>query len=210
MAYILGFIYADGSIYPSMRGKYLSITSTDKDIIFKIKRWLNSEHKITITKPTWKNGKDRYILRIGNKNLYSDLQKHGLYPNKSLTIRLPEISNRFFKDFLRGYFDGDGCVNLYLTKGKTQPLIIRKLSVIFTSGSKSFLEDTLCKIKLQIDLKQNKVYNSHRSFQLRFATYDSMKLFEFMYKNTNKELFLSRKYKIFQKYLKLKNGVVAK
>jgi hypothetical protein len=40
MAYVLGFIYADGCIYISERGSYLSVTSIDKDIIINIKRWM--------------------------------------------------------------------------------------------------------------------------------------------------------------------------
>ena len=42
MAYVLGYIYADGSLddSPYMGGKYIQITSTDEDSIQRIKKWL--------------------------------------------------------------------------------------------------------------------------------------------------------------------------
>ena len=90
-AYVLGFFYADGSMYVSQRGSYITLTSTDKPIILKIKKWMASKHSIRIAKPIWKNGKILYVLRIGNKELYNSLLKIGLYPSKSLSIGMPEI-----------------------------------------------------------------------------------------------------------------------
>ena len=199
-AYVLGFFYADGSMHISERGRYVTITSTDKPIIFKIKKWMESKHFITVARSTWENGKDRYVLRMGNKELYNSLLKIGLYPNKSLTIDMPIIPNKFMKDFVRGYFDGDGCVYLYRSKGIKKKIILRKLSVIFTSGSKKFLESLLAILKSKISLQQRKVYLGHRSFQLRLSTSDSVRMFKFMYSNTDKELFFNRKFNIFREY----------
>jgi hypothetical protein len=40
MAYVLGYIYADGNLEysPKIRGRYLRISSTDKNTIIKIKK----------------------------------------------------------------------------------------------------------------------------------------------------------------------------
>ncbi len=204
MAYVLGYWYADGSMYISARGKYIVVTSIDELTILKIKNWLSSKHTIRVNKSTWPNGKLRFTLRIGNAKLYDSLIHLGLHPNKSLTVRMPKVPNKFLKDFVRGYFDGDGCVNLYRSKGISQKVILRKLSVIFTSGSKKFLEDLLFELRGVLELRQTKIYNSHRSFQLRFATEDSMTLFGFMYDNIYPDLLLQRKYRIFTNYFKLR------
>lgn len=203
MAYILGFIYADGTIYVSSRGKYLVVTNTDGVVISAIKKHLDSTHKIII-RDLEPPRKSQFILRIGNKNLYNSLTLRGLCPNKSLTARLPIIPQKFLSNFLLGYFDGDGCVNLYRTKGTRKKLIMRKLSVIFTSGSKAFLEDIIKVLRKSVALKQSVVYASHRSFQLRFATFDSVALFKFFYKNAPKDLLFRRKFKVFQKYFELR------
>lgn len=203
MAYILGFMYADGTIYISSRGKYSVVTSTDRMIISAIKKHLDSTHKITRRELEYPR-KPQFVLKIGNKNLYDSLTFRGLRPNKSLTARLPIIPQKFLNNFLLGYFDGDGCVNLYRTKGARKKLIMRKLSVIFTSGSKAFLEDVIKVLRKSITLKQSIVYASHRSFQLRFATFDSVTLFKFFYQNAPKDLLFRRKFKIFQKYFELR------
>lgn len=210
MAYILGYWYADGSMYISARGKYIVVTSTDKSTILKIKNWLSSKHTVRVDKSTWPNGKLRFTLRIGNAKLYDSLIHLGLHPNKSLTVRMPKVPNKFLKDFIRGYFDGDGCANLYRTKGISQKVILRKLSVIFTSGSKRFLEDLLLELSGVLKLRQTNIYNSQRSFQLRFATEDSVALFSFMYNNTYPDLLLQRKYRIFTNYFQLRSQRIDK
>lgn len=209
MAYVLGFIYADGNIlYDKFsRGSYLSVTSTDKDVIFKIKKWLNSDHSVQQKDGSGygsKNGKKAYLLRIGNVNLYNSLVKLGLRPNKSLTARMPEVPGKYVKDFVRGYFDGDGCVYIYKSRGRQQEIILRKLSVIFTSGSKQFLEDLLKILKQKLNLRQYIVYSSHNSFQLRLATHDSVEMFKFLYYKTADDLFFTRKFRIFCEYFSLR------
>lgn len=204
MAYVLGYWYADGSIYLSERGSYLNATSIDKELIRKIKEWLSSEHVIRETKSVNPNRKTRFILRIGNKNLYNSLEKLGLYPSKSLTVKLPNIPEKFFPHFVRGYFDGDGCVFLEMSKGKTRDKIIKKLSVIFTSGSQDFLKELCNRLGNILELRQTNVYKGHRSHQLRYFTADSIKLFKFMYGNCDEGIYLARKFDYFGKYLKLR------
>lgn len=204
MAYVLGYLYADGNLLHDQfsRGRYVSVTSIDEGMINTVKRLLNSEHTIVIG-PAHDNNKSRFTLRMGNAALFNSLIKRGLYPNKSLTVRMPEIPDKFIRDFVRGYFDGDGCVYLYRSKGITADLIVRKLSIIFTSGSVKFLEDLLELLRYNLDLKQSKVYKGHRSFQLRFATSDTVKIFKFIYHGSG-GLFLDRKLEIFKKYFQLR------
>ena len=207
MAYVLGYFYADGSMEDAsyIRGKYIRVSSVDKHTIFKIKNWLKSKHKIVIIRQQqgYKR-KTRYLLRIGSHALYQHLINFGLHPNKSLTIRFPTIPKKFLADFVRGYFDGDGCVYLYRGKGKKQKLIIKKLSVIFTSGSLRFLKNLCGVLRKELHLKQSRVYKSKRSFQLRYSTDDSVKLFKFLYKNLRPELRLERKFDVFRNYFTLR------
>ncbi len=119
-AYVLGFIFADGHLEdaPYIRGKYVRFTNTDRSLIEKIKNSLGSSHKIVIV-PASGNKKEKYILRIGSHKIYNDLERLGLHPRKSLDMEFPLISYRFLSDFVRGYFDGDGCVSI--AKKKDRP-----------------------------------------------------------------------------------------
>lgn len=205
-AYILGYFYADGSLEDAsyLRGKYIRISSIDKSLIFYVKHALNSKHSIVVVKPHWPNGKLQYLLRIGSHKLYESLLHKGLYPNKSLSIKFPKIPAKYLRDFIRGYFDGDGCIYLQMSKGKIQKLIIKKLTTIFTSGSKVFLQQLAGILHAVIGTKQTKIYNSHRSFQLRCTTTDSIKLFKFLYRYAPFNFCLKRKLKVFIKYFILR------
>lgn len=206
MAYVLGYLYADGSLEDAsyLRGKYVRVSSVEKENIEKIKKILDSKHNIVIKKPTTKNRKTGYLLRIGSHILYDDLINLGLYPNKSLTVKFPQIPKKFLNYFVLGYFDGDGCVMIQRAKGKIQKIIIKKLNVVFTCGSKDFLEKLAEQLKEISGTKQLNVYNGHNSFMLSYSTEDSIKIFKFIYNNVGTNVFIKRKFDIFCEYFKLK------
>jgi hypothetical protein len=207
MAYLLGYLYADGSLEDAsyLRGRYIRVTSIDRDTIEKIKAWLRSEHAIVILNPTEAHpGRVRYFLRIGSHVLYEDLRKLGLHPHKSLTIKFPLVPELFLSHFIRGYLDGDGCVFLELASGVRTAPIVKKLSIIFTSGSFDFLNVLCHTLRNKLYLKHNKVYKVPRGFQLRYSTSDSLKIFEFLYEDCYPNLFLRRKFDVFKKYYLLR------
>lgn len=201
MAYILGFLYADGSMEDAsyLRGKYIRATSTDKWIILTIKKLLESQHKILALKPRTANSKTRYFIRIGNHKLYDSLLKCGLQPRKSLTMKFPKIPKALLNHFIRGYFDGDGCAHIYLNKVSLKP---KQLKISFTSGSKIFLQQLESILRNACRLKCRMIYNSHRAFQLCYPSHDGIKIFKFLYNNAS-PLFFKRKLNIFAKYFKM-------
>ncbi len=211
MAYVLGYIYADGSLddSPYMRGKYIQITSIDEDSIQRIKNWLSSEHKINTKKSNFIGGKICFILRIGSHKIYNDLFKLGLYPNKSLTVSFPKVPRKYIGHFIRGYFDGDGCISFEKSKGVRGQSIIKRIRTIFTSGSKKFLEE-MNRVLKNIGIDNGKIYISKRSYQSMYNTKDSIKLFKLMYTNTSINSFFMRKFKVFNNYFELRPKVVDK
>lgn len=209
MAYLLGYLFADGSMEDAtyLRGKYLRASSIDEELISFVKYFLRAEHPIVILKPRNLRESQRYFIRIGDKDLYDSLVKLGLFPNKSLTMLFPKVNKKYFSDFIRGYFDGDGCVFLEKAKGKTQKEIIKKLSVIFTSGSKKFLVGLKKEINENYKLEDLKIYNNKKYFQLKSNTRSSVELFKRMYWPIGQP-FLKRKKDIFEEYFKLRPGRV--
>jgi hypothetical protein len=205
MAYLLGYIYADGHLIdtPQMRGKYLTITSIDKDSILRVRDWLNSKHKILIKKSHFSGSKDCFILRIGSHEIYNDLFRLGLYPNKSLTINFPKIPKIYFWHFIRGYFDGDGCVYLEKKLNKMNKPILKRLRIFFTSGSHIFLETMNSEIN-KLNKLGGKIYKSKRSYQLIFNSKDSVLIFKEIYRGASKNSFFMRKFRIFEEYFKLR------
>jgi len=210
MAYVLGYLYADGSIIKSARGSYINVTSVDKSTIEKIKALLNSEHTIVEIKPklvrfkhqtkTYKT-RTAYLLRIGNQALYDNLINLGLYPDKSLTIKFPDVPSRALPHFVRGYFDGDGCVYLEMGKGISKPRIVKRLAVIFTSGSFDFVAGLQVALE-KLGLK-GRIYENNRAYRLRYTTGQTVKFFPILYSDS-KGLYLQRKFDIFTAYFKLR------
>ena len=200
MAYILGYLFADGSTedWKKFRGRYVKAISTDRALIEMFKRELKSEHKIEIIPPESERHKTKYRLRIGSKALYNSLFNLGMEPKKSLTMKFPNIEDRYLGDFVRGYFDGDGCV--YIEKD-TKTKVPKRLRVVFTSGSHEFLKVLSSRLKSTLVLNQSKIYDSRRSFQLSYSTKDSLKVLEFFY-GDNPKLYLRRKKRVFTKALK--------
>jgi len=125
----------------------------------------------------------------------------GLYPNKSLTMKFPKIPTKYLGHFIRGYFDGDGYVTMETRTNRDGKKILKKLRIVFTSGSKNFLTSLAQCLNKRLSLKINKIYTGWRSYQLAYSTTDSIKIFQLMYTNSN-GLFLPRKFKVYQQFFK--------
>lgn len=202
MAYVLGFFAADGCMIKNKRGAhFIEFHITDKDILIKIKRLLNSENKISTKKRNvkWKTG---YKLQIGSKIMFEDLLSLGMTPRKSKVMKFPRISDKYISHFIRGYFDGDG--NVFLGRRKDRANKNWILQAGFTSGSENFLKKLHIKLRAVAKISGGTLNYCSGAFRLLFSINDSVKLYRLMYNNED-NLFLNRKKRVFEKYLKKKN-----
>lgn len=111
MAWILGFIAADGSIRKDSNSIKITLSRIDKEILEKIRK------EIEITNPikdyTTNKGFEISEFVWTCEQHKKDLEKYNIVPNKTFKIKPPYKLNReFWIDYIRGYFDGDGSVNL--------------------------------------------------------------------------------------------------
>lgn len=211
MAYVLGFMFADGSLIDSddsSRTYYLSFFNNDLSLLAQIKKVLQSNHRIYVKPPrlmTHKSGKymsrTSYVLRIGNKNMYQDLIDLGLTHRKSNTMHLPYVPSEYFNFFLRGYFDGDGCINLYMAKRRQT----NRLSLLFTSGSTAFLEEIAYRIGLELGIEPPKYNRSWGAFNLICRGVKATLVLDYIYSNLTIAPYLGRKY---LKYTIYKNNLM--
>ena len=134
MAYVLGFFAADGNMVKNKRGgHFIAFYSNDKLLLDDVRRVLGSNHLIG------KKG-SCFQLQIGSKKIYSDLVHLGMSPAKSLTLQLPkDIPEHLQADFVRGYFDGDGCVYYKKIKFADRKNPRNVFQTLFTCGSRTFL-----------------------------------------------------------------------
>lgn len=203
MAYILGYFAADGNMIRNKRGAYyIEFTSIDRELIENVRAFLNSNHRIGERKDKNPAHKQIYRIQIGSKVLFSSLIKLGFTPNKSNSIVMPDVPREYFQYFIRGYFDGDGCVNYCEYKRKDRNgKIYGALQVQFVSGSKKFLDSLKNCLADYAKLKHGTRY-FNLDHRLAYSKTDSILLFHFMYKNIRPGLFLSRKFLYFQNALR--------
>ena len=122
MAYVLGYIAADGSIIIRKGRKseqfIVNITSADKNHLIKIKNILRAKYKIG--QKLSGSGNIAYQLQISNSEMAKSLIKLGILPRKTYSLSSLKIPGKYFADFVRGFFDGDGTVYIYSVNGTPQ------------------------------------------------------------------------------------------
>lgn len=202
MAYVLGFFAADGNLSINKRGGcYISFQSKDKQIILDIKKVINSGNKISIRVNQLTNSK-YYRLQIGSKDIVNILINMGFSNNKIKHLPFLNIPMKLLADFVRGYFDGDG--NIW--KGEVHKERKTKLTVLqlaFTSSAYGFLESLKIHLNKLLDTNgSHVVFKNGEYSRLQYSTKDSLKIYNFMYNSSNSSLFLRRKKKQFDIYIR--------
>lgn len=209
MAYVLGLLLADGAfedVRKSSRTCYIQLTSTDRSLIEQVRDSLASDHTIASEKAetNWIRGRavnssENFRLRIGNKVMYQDLVTLGIAPKKAKRIHIPSMPEQHFKFFVRGYFDGDGCVNIYKPKNRRN----HRLSVIFTSCSDSFLRGISEKLSKILNINAAAIHFQYFAFRLQYRGQVAIKILSLIYDQLNESPYLERKYQKYQNYLSL-------
>ena len=208
-AYILGFICADGHIRDDRL--VITVSIKDVDILEKIKKALCSNHPIkeVIKKNPYSKSERKELklmeLMIGRRELVKPLFDMGLTTNKTYTLDgniLKYIPKYLIRDFLRGYFDGDGNV-----------MFGRR----YNSGYKYNInicgnEDFLLKSFQTYFPSNNKLYKnlySKQCYVWRISSREKVKDFMY-YLYDNSSIFLQRKYNEFRKIMwACKTGLIA-
>lgn len=198
MAYVLGFLYADGNIVQTKRGNYyIAIYTADQPLLSAMKKCMKSEHKIALR--TSLSG-CVYRVQIGSKEWFMDLSRLGLFPNKSKRMQLPRIPKKYFGDFVRGYFDGDGNVWVGLVH-KNRKSALMAIQVAFTSGSYEYLQSLHNALRGR-GIQGGSLYLSKKGNYARLALSikDALKIYGIMY-NTPHKLYLRRKKIVFEQFM---------
>lgn len=105
--YLLGAYITDGNVFFYRNGKSCKTTISSKDI-----DWLQMINDIICEDNLISLKEKRGELRITDPEIGKILDANGCHPNKSLTVKLPDIPEKYFRDFIRGSIDGDGSITL--------------------------------------------------------------------------------------------------
>lgn len=191
--YSLGFLLADGSV--SINGTLqLNILEKDVEVANIIKRELEIPNEV---KYYTRGDTGQKVIRLSwqNKYAYPFFVAKGLEANK--TGNKTWLSFMSNNHFLRGFFDGDGC--LFINK------IRHKYELSFTGGSYYFLESLNNDLKKtcghcasKVATQRNKIGDTYRITLYKTAL---LRVCSYLYEDSD-NLRLECKYK---KYLEILN-----
>ncbi|WP_299831689.1 hypothetical protein [uncultured Metabacillus sp.] len=193
-AYWLGFIMADGCVTKKTykNSSMLKITLKVNDIkhLEKFKNAINGTYPIRKYEQQTNYGLGKYCeIKIQDDIFCSHLNHKGVVPNKSLILKYPNISNEYSKDFIRGYFDGDGSITLTTTKDRNS----FGLNIIGT-------KDILLGIIKNLNLSDKHIYEINSYYLISIGGNKQVyTILNYLYEDAN--IFLDRKY---NRYLLLK------
>jgi intron-encoded putative endonuclease len=202
-SYWLGMIASDGCITET---NYIVLALNDTDVLEKFKEDIEYTGEIYLTVHRW-DGYERnptYRINFSSKKMCNDLRNAGIHEKKSLTFNdIPEIlPKEYIRDFIRGYFDGDGCIRT----GKTISHWRNKRYEYITWAANIIATSKMC-IKLKEILDKELNYNCpiHTSKTLGmeytciYGQQTLKKFYEYMYKDATR--YMLRKYNKWQEFL---------
>ena len=184
MAYLLGFIAADGNVSKKHHNLTITLAETDIDFLQQIKNELGGrevkvyQNKDGFTSCTW---------GCASRQIRKDLEKYNIVPDKTFSFTFPEnLPRNFWRDFIRGYFDGDG--SIFEDMNGIRFSICSATRDVLEKINNYFFES--CGTSKQSIYENKKDKNVE--YVLRYRTQDSINIFNHLY--YDKCLCLSRKY----------------
>lgn len=202
-AYFLGLLYADGYNNEERNLIQLSLSEEDVDILHSFNKSLESSKKLEFLNikkrnPKWKNA---YRLSINSIKISKRLAELGCWQRKSLTLKFPtedQVPSHLLRHFIRGYFDGDGCICLSTNRaGINKNKQVYTFSVISTKDFCSGLKNTISK-NIDIDCRMydlGKNYNISTKVIAKSGQL-ALEILKWLYQDAT--VYLQRKY---NKYL---------
>lgn len=215
-AYWLGFLYADGNVSwgkdknGAQKGCTieLSLCEKDEEHLYKFLKCIDADDDYPLEKRSIKLDDKTftsYRLSLNSVIMGKDLENLGCIPNKSFVLRHPDINEELLPHFIRGYFDGDGCVSF------NKELKNSIYTIIGTEDILQFIKDK-SGVSKEISVRMVKRDKEYKNFyQFSIGGLKSKLVFhEYIYNNAH--IYLDRKYvkscEVYD-YLLSKNSKVA-
>lgn len=198
-AYWLGFIFADGTIVktaPSVschNRLCISISIVDLEHLYAFCDSIHASHDmVSISSPqinaSGTTSQTCYI-HCDSIDMANDLKSHHCIPRKTYLPAFPnDIPVALMPHFIRGYFDGDGCIS-----GSKRPQFEITSEKTAIERIQSYLIDAC-------HLNKTKLRFCRNAYTLRYGGENQIRrIYHYLYDNAH--VFLSRKYNKFRSYV---------
>lgn len=202
-AYWLGFIFADGCVYVNDEHNHsaevtIQLQESDASHLRRFNKSLRGNLQVKFS-PINTFNKPRMVcnIRCYSYKMAQDLISHGCVECKSFVVKMPTgVPKELLNHFIRGYYDGNGCICL---KSNTQKL----LCINFCTASKNMvdgLRECLFEFGIKSYIVDEKGKSTYRLYVCGMRNVDNM--LNFMYNDSS--IYLDRKHekanKLYKKY----------
>lgn len=199
-AYWLGFLYADGYVQTNNRKNVLEIGLQERDSehLYKFRSAIKSKHSISVKTVNLLNAPNNELtvhkevkISFHDTQICNKLIEHGCVPNKRFILSFPnDIFIDLMSHFIRGHFDGDGCI---YKVNETN-----RYCISIVSALKNFVDDYYNFFKNNLNIifliESKKTKNGHL-YSLRLNKQSEVKKFlSYIYNNSTEDIRLTRKY----------------
>lgn len=169
MAYIMGFLAADGNVSKNGNRIQSQLSLKDKGHLEMIQSEIGGCEVYEYES----NGYKSCGWHCCSSQIKKDLAVYGIIPHKTGTLSIPKVLDKqYWKDFIRGYFDGDGTI----CKDGTG------FRVTITSANKEILEDINSYFE-ENGIKPSNLYKDHNNICIRFRSQASIDIYNLLYYN---------------------------
>ena len=194
-AYWLGFIYADGCHNEKKYSLSITLKMEDKSLLEKFYKCIEHNGEV---KSRYNKKYDKYYCNVyvDHPHMSKALLDKGVMTNKSFKIRFPSddiVPDYLKRHFIRGYFDGDGCISMPSNISKTTISITSNYQ--FLKEMKIFIESNIDNYKLNMnDENYTDIYRLHKAGVIQVERF-----LNWLYKDST--IHLERKYNLYLKLL---------
>lgn len=194
LAYLLGFLASDGTVSKDRNEIALGLSAVDREILEKFYNTIGG-------RPI-----DDYITADGfnisrwvftSQKVKQELSKYSIVPNKTFVLQPPyKLNKKYWIDFIRGYFDGDGSVNFLVSN--------KALRWQICSATKEILEWIVNFLYEEYNIPKVSILRQSRKnaplYYFQYSTNATKQIYKILY--TENSWFLQRKKHKFEEILK--------
>ncbi len=200
MAYAVGLLATDGHL--SIDKRHIDLTSKDVEQLKNFMQAIGRQY-IIAKKSSGYTGELCSRIQFSDVSLYRWLLSIGFKQKKTDEMSDLKIPQKYFFDFLRGHFDGDGSIYSYFDPRWKSSFMYY---ITFIAKNRDHIV-WLQKMIEKLSGVKGRIGLGKRVYQVRFAKKESKVLINKMYKRTD-ALYLTRKYDKILKILEIDADVL--
>lgn len=156
-AYWLGFIVADGYLNINKHMLRIKLGNRDRSHLIKFIKFVGGNEEMLKSEIHSETGNENFYVSLYSKEVMNDLLSLGVEQAKSGKEKVCNIDKKYYRDFIRGLWDGDGFIR-------------ENLSGIGLVGSEEVLAFVQNYFNDSLGVKPLKIYPHCNTFKIEYRS----------------------------------------